>query len=507
MVNEAPGKGPDPVRKLDRESLKHIDPSAVNTPKKRREHENKVKKSLEASTTEGMFNASSTSITTTFITPFALELGASNSDIGLLSAVQNFFNTISMLPGAKLTEKMPRKQIWMISQLTAKMFFWVPIMLLPFIQIDNKIGILLVMMALIAFFAGLRTPAWSSMMGDLVPLKIRGRYFGNRNMVTGIAGIAATLISGWMVVAYGFSIVFFLAVLLSALSIIFFVQMYEPPVKKVFHYKHSFEFNPRNWATVLRINKPLVLFTTYLFFMYFAVEIASPFYTVYMLRDLNIDYWWFSALTILGAAVRIISFRHWGRLEDKYGSRNILIVTGFFGCFTPFLWLFASNIPEIALIKIFDGFVWAGFDLIVFNYLLDITPANKRPQYVANHSFFVGLGVTMGDLVGAYLAFTLDTGRTAFLLWSGLQLIFLISFVLRIFVLALLAKVKEADTSNRDVFPVRYVFWHAMAVEPAHGIKHALTFTFRYPESVVRERESLADVKVLGPKLKVKEVS
>src|SRR3989304_926080 len=174
LENSAPGKSPSStVRNFDKESLRHIEPSAINTPKKRKEHEDNVKKSLKASTTEGMFNGASTSITTTFITPFALELGARDSDIGLLSAVQNFMNTLSQIPGAKLTQHMPSKSIWMISQLTSKMFFWVPIMLLPFIDIDNKITLLIAMMGLIAFFAGLRSPAWSSMIGDLVPMNIR----------------------------------------------------------------------------------------------------------------------------------------------------------------------------------------------------------------------------------------------------------------------------------------------------------------------------------------------
>jgi MFS family permease len=276
--------------------------------------------------------------------------------------------------------------------------------------------------------------------------------------------------------------------------------MYEPPVKKIFHYKHSFEFDPRNWAHSIRLNRPLAIFTAYLFFMYLAVEIASPFYTVYMIRDLNIDYFWFSALTILGAAVRIVSFRHWGRLEDKFGSRNILLVTGFFGCFTPFLWLFVSNIPEIALVKIFDGFIWAGFDLVVFNYLLDITPADKRPQYVANHNFFVGLGVTAGGLLGAYLAYTLE--GSSLLLWNGLQLVFLISFVMRILVLSVLSHVKEVDISHSKVYPVQYVFWQSIAVEPAHGIKNALHYTFRYPEIIVKEKEKIE--KKITYKMKVK---
>ncbi|HLC67949.1 MAG TPA: hypothetical protein VJI12_03645, partial [archaeon] len=66
----------------------------------KRHHEKKVRSSLRASTAEGMFNASSSSITTTFITPLALALGASNGQIGIMTTVQNFANTMGQIPGA-----------------------------------------------------------------------------------------------------------------------------------------------------------------------------------------------------------------------------------------------------------------------------------------------------------------------------------------------------------------------------------------------------------------------
>ena len=435
-----------------------------------------------------MFNAAASSITNTFITPLALELKATNAEIGLLSAVQNFANTVGQIPGAKLTEYYPRKSIWMLSQVMSKILLWIPIIFLPFLQLDNPVLILIILMGFIAFFSGLRSPAWSSLMGDLVPLKTRGRYFGMRNMLTGIAGIVATIIAGIVVAEYGFSMIFIAAVLLGFVSIFFFIRMYEPQFKRVFFYKHTFSFKPRELVTSLSVNKALVIFTVYLFFMNFAVEIAAPFYTVYMLKDLQINYFWFAVLTTLGAVIRIFAYKYWGRFVDKYGSRKILVVTGFFGCFTPLMWLFVSNVYEIAALKVFDSFVWAGLDMVVFNYLLDVTPANKRPQYVANHNFFTGFGVVFGALTGAMIA---ESVQNSSLLWfNGLQIVFLTSFIVRILVLAILPKIREIDVKQSTVAPLRYVFWQTMAIEPAHGLKSSLFYSLRYPEKMKQELEN-----------------
>ena len=463
-------------------------------------YDDKVRKSLRASTSEGIFNTAAGSITNTFVTPLALALKATNSEIGILTAVQSLAHTVAQIPGARLTERYSRKGIWMASQLMGKIIPMVPVVFLPFLPLDNPVVILILLMAVIAFFSGLRSPAWASLMGDLVPLNIRGKYFGLRNMATGIAGVSATVIAGLLVTQYGFSMIFLIAILLSIVSIFYFIRMYEPQFKRVFHYKHAFNFNPASWKTSLTVNKALVIFTFYLFFTNFATEIASPFYAVYMLRDMNISYFWFAALTVVGALTRIFAFRYWGRLNDKFGSRKILVVTGFFGCFTPLLWLFVSNVWQIAALKVFDGFVWAGIDLVVFNYLLDITPANKRPQYVANNNFFAGWGTILGALTGGVLAESLQFVQFSWL--SGLQIVFLISFVLRLATLVVLTKIREIDIKHTALVPLRYVFWQSMAVEPAHGVRNTVFYTFRYPVRVKKELEG--SVKKIKYQIKLK---
>ncbi|HLC76649.1 MAG TPA: MFS transporter [archaeon] len=467
---------------------------------KKETNDDKVKRSLRASTTEGCFNAASGSITSTFITPLALALKATNAEIGVLSAVQDLAHTVAQVPGAKLTGYYSRKSIWLLSQTTSKILLWIPIILLPFLPINNPVTLLIALMFFVAFFSGLRAPAWSSLMGDLVPLKTRGRYFGMRNMITGLAGLATTIVSGLLVTYYGFSVIFIGAILFSIVSIFFFMRMYEPTFKRVFHYRHEFNFNPKHWSTSLSVNKALVIFTVYLFFMNFAVEIAAPFYTVYMLKDMNIGYLWFAIITTFAAAVRIFSFKYWGRISDRFGSRKILIVTGFFACFTPFMWLFVSNPYEIIILKVLDGFVWAGMDLVVFNYLLDVTPANKRPQYVANHNFFAGMGVVLGALTGGFLAELLQS--STFLWFYGLQIVFLVSFILRLGTLCILPKIREIDIKYSEIVPIRYVFMQSMAVEPAHGVKNTLFFTFRYPEKVRHDLEN--SVKTLRYKIRMK---
>lgn len=448
----------------------------------------RIARSLHYSTAEGALTSVSNSVTNTYITPFALALGATNPEIGLLASVKNLAETLAQLPGAVLTRYMSRKSVWLLSWVSSRVF-WVPAVLLPFLGLGNAVHMLIILLGIITFLASLNGPAWASLMGDIIPDSIRGRYLGRRNMAAGLSGLAATLVAGGLLSALGFPAIFIIALAIGMFGIVFFVRMYEPPAKAEFHYKHSLGFNRKELLTSFRVNRNFAVFTMFLAALNFAVYIAAPFFAVYMLKNLNIGYDVFAILVAFEALVAVACQPYWGRLSDRYGERSIMIVTGIMACFVPLIWLFVSTPLHIAAANFFSAFAWTGFELVTFNFLLSVTPSEKRPQYIANHRLAKGLAVVAGALLGAFIAQGLEN---AFILgMAGLQLVFLVSFVLRLASLAFLAAVKEADVREHEAVPVRYIFWCAVAVEPAHGFRHAAEYTFRYPYEFVKLKEKL----------------
>ena len=446
-------------------------------------YDERTKKSLRYSTIEGSFNAAASSINSTYITPFALALKATSNEIALIASLRTLGETLAQIPGALFTQHFSRKTIWVFSTLFSRIL-WIPIILLPFLNIANPIHVLTVLLFAISFFTALRAPAWSSLIGDIVPHDMRGRYFGQRNMITGLVGLTATLIAGAILVDYGFSFIFAVSVLLGIASIYFFVKMYEPPTPIVYHYRHSFTLNIGDIITSIKVNRNFVLFTLFLTAVNFAVHVAAPFFAVYMLRDLNISYIWFAALVSFEALIMLLFQPYWGSLADRYGERKILAVTGIMICFVPFFWLFVSSPVHILLVNLLSGFAWSGFDLVAFNFLLAVTPSEKRPQYVANHTFLKGIATVAGAFVGAIIVTRVESA--SFLWLHGLQIIFLISFVLRLASLSFMAMISDLVVREDEVIPVRYVFWRAVAVEPARGVNYAIDFTFRYPYKLAK---------------------
>jgi MFS family permease len=151
----------------------------------------------------------------------------------------------------------------------------------------------------------------------------------------------------------------------------------------------------------------------------------------------------------------------------------------------PLFWALSYDALTVALVVMYDGFIFSGFDQVTFNYLLDITPSERRPQYIANHNFFVGMGVFVGALCGGLLATVFE--NQIFLLFSGIQIVFLVSFIIRVISLSILPKISEIYVKQTELAPVKYVLWQAVAVEPVKGLNNAVHFTFRYPYEIEKE--------------------
>jgi len=438
---------------------------------KKTQTDDKVQRSLHYSNMEGAFANAAGNITGSYTTPYALALKATNAEIGFLNALQNLAATFAQIPGARLSAWLgSRKSAWFLSHIFQRIF-WIPIILLPFIGASNPVLFLIIMLTVVSFFANMRGPAWSSLMGDLVPKHKWGKYFGWRNTILGIAGLIAILAAGQILIWFGFSILFTVALVLGFLSIYFFMKMYEPGFRREYHYTHTIRLSPREWVKSLNLHKNFAYFTLYMTAVRFAENIASPFFAVYQLRYLNVGYGWYAALIVVEALVMIFSQPYWGRLCDKVGDRKIMVVTGILICFVPFFYLFVTNPYEIVFVGMFSGFAWAGFGITTFNFMLAASPAEKRAEYTANFSFFTGLGVVFGSLAGGVLA-VLAQGNV--LLWmQGLQIVFLISFLARIGCLAILPKLKETRIEERGP-PVAEIFWRTVAVRPVRGVVHAI---------------------------------
>jgi MFS family permease len=214
------------------------------------------------------------------------------------------------------------------------------------------------------------------------------------------------------------------------------------------------------WGQRLRQSN-FVRFSIFFALMQFAVAIASPFFTVYMLRDLQFSYLAFMGNTGMSILVQFLTLNQWGRISDVFGNRRILGTTGVLVPLMPLLWIFSTNYWYLLCAQALSGLAWAGFTLSASNFIYDLIARDKRATYLSVHNVLASIGIFGGAMLGGYLGLVMPTqialaGITISWL-SPLLGVFVISTLARALVVVfLLPKIREVRKVRPISFTDRY---------------------------------------------------
>lgn len=386
-----------------------------------------------------------------YFSAFAIFLKATTAQIGILATLPPLIASFAQLLSSWLGRLTGRRKAIIVAGAALQGVTLVPLALLPILYPDHAIPILIG--CAIVYFAGanLAAPQWGSLMGDLVPERRRGRYFGHRTRLCSItsflalvfAGVTLDLFdrNGWTVA--GYLTILFIAAIARMVSVWHLLRMYDPP-GHVAVLESPFRTGIRERLR----GSPFVRFSIFFAIMQFAVHIAAPFFVLYMLRDLGLSYLEFTILSATSVLVQFLTLNRWGRISDVFGNRFILLVTGLTIPLLPALWLFSTNYVYLLLVQALSGLAWAGFSLSAGNYLYDLIPGAKRATLMAFHNVLASIGIFCGALLGGWLGTHLPAQVTLFgetFEWfSALYGVFLASTLARFAVAALfLPRLKE----------------------------------------------------------------
>lgn len=409
-----------------------------------------------------------------YFSAFAVFLKASPGQIGMLAALPPLLAAFAQVLSAWLGRRWQQRKKIILIGATVQGLAWIPLALLPIAFPTYAVPLLIACVVVYQFGTNFAGPQWSSLMAELVPPRRRGRFFARRTRVASATSFSALVASGLILhefTAYnatliGFWIVFAIAAIARFVSVYHLWCMVDPPGTTA---AMEVPVSEDAW-TRLRAS-PFARFSVFFALIQFAVAISSPFFAVYLLRDLGYSYLQFMSNSAVVVVVQFITLNWWGRLSDVFGNRLTLRVTGMLLPVLPALWLISHDYVYLLLVQVIAGLAWAGFSLSANNFLFDLVPADKRATFMAFHNVLTSLGVFCGALVGGYLATHLPATWTwnghTYQWFSGLLGVFLLSSVLRVVVVAIfLPRLKEV----RDVKPMsvgglifRVARFHAVA--------------------------------------------
>ncbi|HEX7236691.1 MAG TPA: MFS transporter [Gammaproteobacteria bacterium] len=413
-----------------------------------------VDKALRHSVRDGMAYTVQVGAGETYFSAFALFLHATAPQVALLSTLPPLLASGAQIFSAWIGSYVGRRRVVLLG-CALQALLWLPIVVLPALLGEYAIPALLVLLVLYHSANNLAAPQWTSIMRDLVSERRRGRYFAHRTRLMTITTFVSLVACGLILheldtaqrTYLGFVVIFLIAFVARTVSVYHLTFLHEMPPTTTAPDMHIEQW----WRTLLSTGA--IGFSIYVALMNAAVGISSPFFTVYMLRDLKLSYFEFTMLQGTSVLVQFLMLTTWGRVADIYGNRLILIVTSISLPIVPAIWLLSDNFWSLVLFQALSGLSWSGFTLSAGNLLYELVPQTRRAAYVAFHNVGTAAGVFGGAMLGSLLQVVLPPravlfGESAVL--TSLLYVFVISGIARAIVAALLARrVRELRKPRR----------------------------------------------------------
>jgi hypothetical protein len=287
------------------------------------------------------------------------------------------------------------------------------------------------------------------MMADLIPTEIRGKYFGVRNRINGLVSLMFSFVAGGLLqiltgnTQLAFAVILGGSFIARLISLYYLSLMYEP-------HPNIPKTAPRE--SVLQIGRELFstnigIFIVFTVFLNMAVNIGSPFFSQYLLKELKVNYISYQIINATSAVVTLLVVTWWGVRSDRAGSVKILRITAYMIPFVPMLWAVNRSLWWMMFVQVYSGFAWAGFNLCAGLFVYDTSPQQNRARYVAVYGALGSIGSMLGAIIGGNLGPHLPRVSGSYFMT-----LFLVSGVARMVVVLAVVRLLE---EVRDVEPVR----------------------------------------------------
>jgi MFS family permease len=363
---------------------------------------------------DGLASEAMTTLTSgTFLVAMLVLLNANNFQIGLLAGLPTLTNVFQLLSIWLVRRFNNRRAIVVICSLLARtplLIIGLLILIFKSIPIESIIFILFFHY----FFGSVAGPCWNAWMKEVVPENELGAYFARRTSYTQFLNIILGLAAAFLVdytknhritaeinVYAGLFIGGGIAGILSAL----FLSVTPEPLGTV---------TTGNILTILQrplrdhnFRRLLVFNSAWVF----ALNIATPFFVVFMMKRMGLSISYIIGLTIISQICSILTVRSWGRFADKYSNKTIIAICAPLYILCLIGWCYVGiytreylNLILLLVIHAGTGISNAGINLSLTNISLKLSPAEESVVYLSTKNIITAFFSFIAPLIGGYLA-------------------------------------------------------------------------------------------------------
>ena len=410
------------------------------------------------------------------MTQYARALGMPDYAFGILAALP-YLATLMQLPASYLLDRFGRRKTLFLWSQGFSRLMWIVAALIPWILPGSQLlwwPALVVVLAVAWATFHMGVPAWMNWIADVVPRRVRGRFYGMRQLVARPIAVVVTLAVGAAIdlvqdtqqphmMLRATSVILVIASLFGLLEVETYQRVHDPkPARQNGHVDWL-----RNLAQPLRM-------ANFRWFVAFNMTFAlgtgfmGQYVWLYMF-----DVGGYSNLqanlimVALPGLVNLMVYPLWGRFVDRLGRKPVLLIAASGMLVNPFGWILLCTgaAPWLGGSIVMIGFLsWPGIEVSTMNYMFDLAGTRDEKDsgtaMVSINNIAVACGGAVSGVIGGVFAQTLGDlhwivpGINVPLTYHGL--LFLFSAVLRLVSVVWVTLIHEVEAApTRDV--IRYM--------------------------------------------------
>lgn len=361
--------------------------------------------------------------TVAFLSVYATRQGATDRQIGLISAAPALINLLFALPAGSWLSKRPLGRAVFWTSVLQRVFYLglvpLPVLLMP----GAQVWVIIAMTLIMTIPGTVMVVGFNAQFGEAVPLEWRGYVAGTRNALLSVISTVFTLISGLIldrvVFPTGYQIVFAMGIIGAGMSSL---HLYLLSTKIDSHPAASNgSSHPRTTVGKTLALEARVLYRrgveslrldamhghfarimVLLFGWHLMQFMAIPTVTPYIVNHLHIsDQLIGTATGLFNIAVFVGSLKL-NDLTNRFGNK---VVTGA-GVMGLSLYPILTSLGTGGYVaaNLFGGVAWAMAGGAIYNYILENVPSNDRPAHIAWYSLVSNAAILIGSLSGPAIA-------------------------------------------------------------------------------------------------------
>jgi MFS family permease len=364
-----------------------------------------------------------------YIAAFALAAGLGEITAGLVATMPMLVGAALQLVTPAAVRRLGSQRRWAVFCASAQAASFVPLVIAALTGHLSR-PVLFAAAALYWGFGMATASAWNTWMTQIVPRRIRSRFFAVRARWSQVAVLAGLMAGGAALQRWAdserplllFAALFTTALLARAVSARFLASQSEPEGAA----PDALRISPAAfWATLRSPDHGRLLL--YLIGTTMAVNISAPYFTPFMLGPLQLSYGEYAVLIGISFMARIAAMPALGSLAHRTGSRRLLWLASLWIVPLPAMWLITQHFAWLLMVQVAAGIAWGAFELATLLVFFEHIPDRERTSVLSMFNLANSLALVTGAGAGSLLFHSFGPE-----LWGGYAVLFVVSSGLRV---------------------------------------------------------------------------